>query len=96
MKHHNLQLIVFYLLVCFCGLTLFITRGQTEEDDQDDDDTPLCGEIYTSHVGARSKDPIAEMGGLQNIDKIIKIDVDTAHNLFFCNDNRVIGRMGVT
>ena len=84
--NHQLRLIFFGLLVC--GLC-FLAHGQEGDD-------PLCGAIYTSHRGSKSKDPIAELGGIQNIDKIIKIDVDTAHNLLFCTDNRVIGRMTVT
>ena len=61
---------------------------------QDDD---LCGNIYTEHSGGhRSRDPVAEMGGLQNIDKIIAIEVDTAHNLLFCTDLRGISRFATT
>ena len=81
---------MFFGLLVACGLTCLVVHGQEGDGD------PLCGAIYTSHRGSKSKDPIAELGGIQNIDKIIKIDVDTAHNLLFCTDNRVIGRMTVT
>ena len=73
--------------------SLFVL-GQEEEGEEDD--TPLCGDIYYTHRGSSSRDPVAEMGGLQNIDKIISIEVDSAHNLFFCTDNRVIGKIATT
>ena len=89
--NHQLRLSFFGFLV-LCGLCCFSVVNGQEEGDGD----PLCGAIYTSPRASKSKDPIAELGGIQNIDKIIKIDVDTAHNLFFCTDNRVIGKMTVT
>ena len=79
------------LLVLFGGgSTKLFVLGQEEGDG------PLCGDIYYTHQGAKGRDPVSEMGGLQNIDKIIAIEVDTAHNLLFCNDNRVIGRVATT
>lgn len=67
-----------------------LVSGQEEED-------PLCGDVYTEHKGNRDRgDPVGELGGLQNIDKITRIEVDTAHNLLFCTDLRVFGRIFVT
>ena len=87
MHFTRLPLIISFRLFLCC----FVAVVQSAEEDA------LCGDITTAHSGGpRSRDPVAEMGGLQNIDKIIAIEIDTAHNLLFCTDLRGIGRFATT
>jgi len=61
----------------------------------EDNSDELCGREEFQWINKRSQDPLSDLGGAANIDRITRIELHSARNLIFPRTIRVVSRVTV-